>query len=91
MTDKKDKREMFTGIFEKYEPNTTQPVGQKTHFSEIRSREGGIVTRHLVFNEEISFSIPKVLSIGEYVAFLADVEFKNVEFMNILGAGGVKL
>ena len=29
MTDKKDTREMFTGIFEKYEPSTTQPVGQK--------------------------------------------------------------
>jgi hypothetical protein len=54
----------------------------------VRSREGGVVTKHLVFDEEVSKTIPKKLSLGEYVAFLADIEFKNVQFLNIFELSG---
>ena len=76
-------REMFSAIFEKYDDASC--LGKsKTHFSDVRSRDGGVVTKYLVFDEEVSSTIPKELSLGEYIAFLADVEFKNVQFLNIL-------
>lgn len=81
-----DTRQMFTAVFSKYEYGD-KPVGNRTVFSDIRSREGGIVKRHVVFDEEISGTIPKELSIGEYVSFLADVEFRNVQFVNVWDLG----
>ena len=78
----KDVREMFSAVFEKYD-NTSELHKRKTHFSDVRSREGGVVKKYLVFDEEVSKTIPKELSLGEYVAFLADIEFKNVQFLNI--------
>jgi hypothetical protein len=80
---KKDTRQMFSAVFEKYEPSGA--VGNKTHFSDVRVREGGVIKKHLVF--ENSVKVPTNYSLGEYVAFLADVEFKNVEFMNIFEVG----
>ena len=38
----KDIREMFSAVFEKYD-NTSEPHKRKTHFSDVRSREGGVV------------------------------------------------
>jgi hypothetical protein len=61
----------------------------KTYFSDVRSREGGVVKKHLVFDEQISSTIPKELSLGEYVAFLADLEFKNVQFLNVYELSGI--
>ena len=84
----KEKREMFSAVFEKYD-NTSCSSKRRTHFSDVRSREGGVVKKYLVFDEEVSKTIPKELSLGEYVAFLADIEFKNVQFLNILELGGV--
>jgi len=78
----KETRELFSAIFEKYD-NSSSPTKTKTCFIDVRSREGGVVKKYLVFDEQISSTIPKELSLGEYVAFLADIEFKNVEFMNI--------
>ena len=72
-------RSLFTAVFERYE----QGMGllkQKTHFRDVRVREGGLVAKKLVFNEETSGKITGHLTIGEYIAFLADVEFKNIEF-----------
>ena len=63
----------------------------KTYFSDVRSREGGVVKKYLVFDEQISSTIPKELSLGEYVAFLADIEFKNVQFLNIFELDGVSV
>ena len=40
---------------------------------------------------QISSTIPKKLTLGEYVAFLANIEFKNVQFLNIFELGGVSL
>ena len=84
----KEPREMFSAVFEKYD-NAPCLSKSKTHFSDVRSREGGLVKKYLVFNEEVSSTIPKELSLGEYVAFLADIEFKNVRFLNILELSGV--
>ena len=75
-------KEMFSAVFEKYD-NASEIYKSKTHFSDVRSREGGVITKYLVFDEEVSSIIPKKLSFGEYVAFLADIEFKNVQFLNI--------
>lgn len=80
-------KEMFSAVFEKYD-NTSEIHKSKTYFSDVRSREGGVVTKHLVFDEEVSKTIPKKLSLGEYVAFLADIEFKNVQFLNIFELSG---
>ena len=86
----KDIREMFSAVFEKYD-NTSELHKRKTHFSDVRSREGGVVKKYLVFDEEVSKTIPKELSLGEYVAFLADIEFKNVQFLNVYELSGVSL
>ena len=75
-------KEMFSAVFEKYD-NTLCLSKSKTHFSDVRSREGGVVNKYIVFDEEVSSTIPKELSLGEYVAFLADLEFKNVQFLNV--------
>ena len=86
----KETKELFSAIFEKYD-NSNCPTKTKTYFSDVRSREGGVVKKYLIFDEQISSTIPKELSLGEYVVFLADIEFKNVQFLNILELGGVSL
>lgn len=80
-------KEMFSAVFEKYD-NTSEQGKRKTHFSDVRSREGGVITKYLVFDEEVSSTIPKELSLGEYIAFLADLEFKNIQFLNIFELSG---
>ena len=74
-----ESRSLFTAVFEKYEQGR-ELLKQKTHFRDVRLREGGLVAKKLVFNEETSGKITGHLTIGEYIAFLADVEFKNIEF-----------
>jgi hypothetical protein len=86
----KETRELFSAIFKKYD-NTSCPTKTKTYFIDVRSREGGVVKKHLVFYSQISSTIPKELSLGEYVVFLADIEFRNVQFLNILELGGGSL
>ena len=86
----KETRELFSAIFEKYD-NSSCLTKTKTYFIDVRSREGGVVKKQLIFDEQISSTIPKELSLGDYVAFLADIEFKNVQFLNIFKLGGVSL
>ena len=86
----KETRELFSAIFEKYD-NSSSPTKTKTCFIDVRSREGGVVKKYLVFDEEVSKTIPKELSLDEYVAFLADIEFKNVQFLNVYELSGVSL
>ena len=86
----KETKELFSAIFEKYD-NASCPTKTKTYFIDVRSREGGVVKKRLVFDVQISSTIPKELILGEYVAFLADIEFKNVQFLNIFELGGVSL
>ena len=83
-------KEMFSAIFEKYDDASCLSK-RKTHFSDVRSREGGVVKKYIVFDEEVSSTIPKELSLGEYIAFVADVELKNVRFLNIFEVSGVSL
>ena len=86
----KETRELFSTIFEKYD-NSSCPTKTKIYFIDVRSREGGVVKKHLVFDELISSTISKELDLGEYVVFLANIEFKNVQFLNIFELGGVSL
>ena len=86
----KETRELFSAIFEKYD-NASCPTKTKTYFIDVRSREGGVVKKRLVFDVQISSTIPKELCLGEYVAFLADIEFKNIQFLNIFELSGVSL
>ena len=86
----KETRELFSAIFEKYD-NSSCLTKTKTYFIDVRSREGGVVKKQLIFDEQISSTIPKELILGDYVAFLADIEFKNVQFLNIFELGGVSL
>ena len=74
-----ESRSLFTAVVERYEQGM-ELLKQKTHFRDVRVREGGLVAKKLVFNEETSGKITGHLTIGEYIAFLADVEFKNIEF-----------
>lgn len=72
-------KKLFTAVFERYEHGTGL-FEKKTHFRDVRLRTGGLVADKLVFSEEDSGKIQGHLTLGEYVAFLADVEFKNIEF-----------
>ena len=90
MKETKETRLLFSALFEKYD-NSSCSTKTKTYFTDVRSREGGVVKNHLVFNEQISSTIPKKLILGDYVSFLADIEFKNVQFLNIFELGGVSL
>ena len=76
-----ESRNLFTAVFERYE----QGMGllkQKAYFRDVRVRDGGLVTRKLVFNEDTSSKIVGHLTFGEYIAFVADIEFKNIEFQH---------
>jgi hypothetical protein len=86
----KETRLLFSAIFEKYD-NSSCPTKTKTYFIDVRSREGGVVKNHLVFDEQISSTKLKKLSLGDFVSFLADVEFKNVQFLDIFELEGVSL
>lgn len=72
-------KKLFTAVFERYEYGK-ELLEKKTHFRDVRLRTGGLVADRLVFDEEDSGKIQGHLTLGEYVAFLADVEFKNIEF-----------
>lgn len=74
-----DNRDLFTAVFERYE-ESKELFKRKTHFRDVRLREGGLVTKYLVFDEDVSSKIVGNLTFGKYIAFLADIEFKNIEF-----------
>ena len=74
-----DKTE-FTAVFERHEAGKVLFEGL-THFRDVRSGESSnIIAKKVVFNAETSNKIIGHLTLGEYVTFLADVEFKNIEF-----------
>lgn len=74
-----ESRTLFTAVFERYE-QSMELLKQKTHFRDVRVREGSLVAKKLVFDEETSSKIVGHLTLGEYIAFLADIEFKDIEF-----------
>ncbi len=84
--ERQDKREMFSGLFSEY----TDCISNKNYINlyDVRTRKGGVVKDTLVFEEEKVVNMPTELSKDDYVAFLADLEFKNVEFMDFLNFRG---
>jgi hypothetical protein len=74
-----ESKSLFTAVFERYEYGK-ELLRKKTHFRDVRVREGGLVSRKLVFDEDVSSKIVGHLTFGEYIAFIADIEFKNIEF-----------
>lgn len=82
-----ESREMFTAIFEKYNSESSFPESNIC-LNEVRSRKGGIIKDKLSFEEKEVAKMPQNLGYGDYVAFLADIEFKNVEFMQIFELSG---
>ena len=77
--DNLNNRVLFTAVFERYEKGK-KLFEQKTHFREVRTENGSLVARNVVFNEEITARIQAHLTIGEYVSFIANTDFKDIEF-----------
>ena len=73
---------MFSAVFEKYD-SKTELAKNSIQLFDIRSRKGGVIKDNLVLEEKEVAKMPKNLSHGDYVAFLADLEFKNVQFLNV--------
>ena len=82
-------REYFSAIFKEY-VNEDKAPNSKVQLVDVRSREGGVVTKQITFNEELSSMMPPTRP-GSYVSFLADIEFKNVKFLPIYDFGGTSL
>ena len=78
----KEPREMFSAICEKYD-SEAELAKNSIQLFDIRSRKGGVIKDNLVFAEKEVAKMPKNLSHGDYVAFLANLEFKNVQFLNV--------
>lgn len=74
-----ESKTLFTAVFDRYEYGKGL-FRKKTYFRDVRTREGGLVSRKLVFDEDVSSKIVGHLTFGEYIAFIADIEFKNIEF-----------
>lgn len=71
---------MLTAIFERYETTIKETVEQAAYFRDVRLRDGGLVRKTLKLSPEATKNIQGYLTLGEYVAFLADVQFKDIEF-----------
>ena len=84
-----ENRDLFTAIFVKYSDSSDIP-NSATHFKEVRTRFGGVVKDNLTFDKDNSSTMPKTQSDG-YVAFVANLEFQNVEFLPIADLGGTSL
>ena len=84
-----ENRDLFTAIFIKY-ANEQDVSNSVTHFKEVRTRFGGVVKDNLTFDKDNSSTMPKTQSDG-YVAFVANLEFQNVEFLPIADLGGNSL
>jgi hypothetical protein len=82
-----NKKEMFSAIFTEY----TDDINNKNYINleDIRTRKGGVVKDTLIFAENEVFNMPTELCKNEYVGFLANLEFKNVEFMDLLNLRGI--
>jgi len=79
-------RELFTALCSHY--SCKEDIFDYINLSEIRTREGGIVKNEVSLLEDDVINMPKDLPAKMPVAFFADVEFTNVEFLNIFEVGG---
>tara|TARA_R110000868_G_scaffold46022_2_gene152322 strand:- start:593 stop:1057 length:465 start_codon:yes stop_codon:yes gene_type:complete len=74
-----ESKTLFTAVFERYEYGK-ELLRKKTYFRSVRLKDGGFVSQELVFDEDVSSKIVGHLTFGEYITFIADIEFKNIEF-----------
>lgn len=78
-------KEMFSALFKAY----NDLGGRKEiHLYDVRARTGGTIKEIVKFLETEVRNMPNNLREKDYVAFLADIEFRNVEFMNIFELRG---
>ena len=79
---------MFSAVFEKYD-SEAELAKNSIQLFDIRSRKGGVIKDNLVLEEKEIAKMPKNLSHGDYVAFLADLDFKSVQFLNEFELSGI--
>ena len=79
---------MFSAVFEKYD-SEAELAKNSIQLFDIRSRKGGVIKDNLVLEGKEIAKMPKNLSHGDYVAFLADLEFKSVQFLNVFELSGI--
>jgi hypothetical protein len=84
----KEPSEMFSAVFEKYD-SEAELAKNSIQLFDIRSRKGGVIKDNLVLEEKEIAKMPKNLSHGDYVAFLADLDFKSVQFLNEFELSGI--
>jgi len=78
-------KEMFSALFKGYKDFEGR---KEIHLYDVRARTGGVIKEIVKFVETEVSNMPNNLREKDYVAFLADLEFKNVEFMNIFELRG---
>lgn len=76
-------KELYTAIFDHFTEDV-ETKNRRVYLKDVRHREGGLAKKKLIFTERVASKVigtlaPQLTS-GEYIAFLADIEFKNVEF-----------
>ena len=81
-----ESRELYTAIFKNYADELDIP-NSSTHFEDVRNRMGGVIKKELTFDKENSVTMPLTKPEG-YASFLADIEFKNVRFLQVQDFGG---
>lgn len=74
-----EEKTLFTAVFERYE-YIKDSLDKKVYLRDVRLRDGSSIRKQLILDETHSKKIQGHLSLGEYIAFLADLEFKNIEF-----------
>ena len=76
-------KELYTAIFD-HLIEDVETKNKTVYLKDVRHRLGGLIKDNLVFTEKSASKVIGAfaphLSSGEYIAFLADIEFKNVEF-----------
>lgn len=73
-----ENRTSFIAVFDSYEKGSL--LKRMVKVRDVRLSKGELVRDTLIFDEETADKIQGHLTIGEYIAFTAEVEFKNIEF-----------
>lgn len=75
-----EEKTVFTAVFVSYERLEDSIFDQISHYKDVRTRDGCVVKNSLFLPPEITKKIVGHLTRGEYISFLANVEFSNIEF-----------
>lgn len=82
----KETRDLFTALSAGYDNISDDSTDRVSiNLKEVRTRFGGVVKENLSFEEAKVENMPTSLNDGEYAAFVADLEFKNVKFLDMFG------